>query len=252
MFVNSTGPMREHAHVHHRLGDAELDESPGEEHRRQARSPTVRAEPQPHESPSVRASSSETSAAREGAARRGRRPRDSVLTGDSGTKTCTSAAARADQDRAAMKIQRHESWSTSRPESTSAEAAAHAEHRGDQTDRRADLRRGELVADDREAEREAAPPTPCSARQAISAQMLPANDAPTQPTKNTERLISSTRSLPYWSPSLPSSGVETAEVSRKAVKSQPPRPSSCAGRAGRPAGPGSPSSAARRRRRRRT
>ena len=50
--------------------------------------------------------------------------------------------------------------------------------------------------------------------------MLPANDAPTQPTKNTERLISSTRSLPYWSPSLPSSGVETAEVSRKAVKSQ--------------------------------
>ncbi len=65
-----------------------------------------------------------------------------------------------------------------------------------------------------------APPTPCSARQAISDQMLPANDAPTQPTKNTERLISSTRSLPYWSPSFPSSGVETAEVSRKAVKSQ--------------------------------
>ncbi len=65
-----------------------------------------------------------------------------------------------------------------------------------------------------------APPTPCSARHAISVQMLPANDAPTQPTKNTERLISSTRSLPYWSPSLPSSGVQTAEVSRNAVKSQ--------------------------------
>ena len=68
-----------------------------------------------------------------------------------------------------------------------------------------------------------APPTPCSARAADQRPDVPANDAPTQPAKKTERLISSSRSLPYWSPSLPSSGVATAEVSRKRGE-EPGRP----------------------------
>ena len=49
--------------------------------------------------------------------------------------------------------------------------------------------------------------------------MFHAKIAATQPTKKTSRLTSRKRSLPYWSPSLPSTGVATAETSRNAVKS---------------------------------
>ena len=62
-----------------------------------------------------------------------------------------------------------------------------------------------------------APPAPCTARNAISDQMFHAKIAATQPTKNTARLITSSRSLPYWSPSLPSTGVATDATSRKTV-----------------------------------
>ena len=62
-----------------------------------------------------------------------------------------------------------------------------------------------------------APPAPASARNAISDQRFQAKAAPTQPAKKIDRLITSMRSLPNWSPSLPSTGVVTAAETRKAV-----------------------------------
>ncbi len=50
--------------------------------------------------------------------------------------------------------------------------------------------------------------------------MFQAKIAATQPTKKTSRLSSRKRSLPYWSPSFPSTGVATAETSRNDVRSQ--------------------------------
>ena len=69
-----------------------------------------------------------------------------------------------------------------------------------------------------------APPVPCTMRNPIRNQMFGARAAPTQPTKKMPRLIRSSRSLPYWSPSLPSSGVATDAVSRNPVRSQVTQP----------------------------
>ena len=83
-----------------------------------------------------------------------------------------------------------------------------------------------------------APPVPCTMRKPISTQMFGATAAPRQPTKKMPRAITSSRSFPYWSPSLPSSGVATEADSRKPVSSQVAQPvvvcssSRRAGRAG--------------------
>ena len=77
-----------------------------------------------------------------------------------------------------------------------------------------------LIVDDREASGKTAPPVPWTIRKAISDQIFHAAAAPMQPTRKTARLITSSRSLPCWSPSLPISGVSTAELSRKPVKIQ--------------------------------
>ena len=47
--------------------------------------------------------------------------------------------------------------------------------------------------------------------------MFHASAAPTQPASEHKSVIVSSRSLPYWSPSLPSTGVATDATSRKTV-----------------------------------
>jgi hypothetical protein len=83
-----------------------------------------------------------------------------------------------------------------------------------------------------------APPAPWITRHAISEPMFHAKIPPIEPSRKIPRLITSSRSLPYWSPSLPSSGVNTDALSRNAVSSQVAQPvvvsrsSRRAGRAG--------------------
>src|SRR6266540_1298152 len=69
-----------------------------------------------------------------------------------------------------------------------------------------------------------APPAPCTIRHAISTQMFGAKIAAAEPMKKTPRLIRSSRSLPYWSPSFPSSGVSTDAESRNPVSSHVAHP----------------------------
>jgi hypothetical protein len=49
--------------------------------------------------------------------------------------------------------------------------------------------------------------------------MFHAKMPPIDPSRKMPRLITSSRSLPYWSPSFPRSGVSTEALSRKAVSS---------------------------------
>ena len=65
-----------------------------------------------------------------------------------------------------------------------------------------------------------APLAPWIARATISTQMFQAQAAAIEPTRKTARLITSSRSLPYWSPSFPRSGVATEATSRKIVSTQ--------------------------------
>ena len=65
-----------------------------------------------------------------------------------------------------------------------------------------------------------APPTPWTTRNAISTPTLGAKMAPTEPSRNTPRLIIIRRFLPYWSPRRPMIGVLTAPLSRYAVTVQ--------------------------------
>ena len=65
-----------------------------------------------------------------------------------------------------------------------------------------------------------APPAPETTRKAISDQRLQANEAPRQPARKSPRLISSSRSLPNWSPRRPRIGVSTAPETRKPVRIQ--------------------------------
>ncbi len=64
-----------------------------------------------------------------------------------------------------------------------------------------------------------AAPQPWRIRHPIRAPMFHAKIAQTLPVRKIEREITSIRSLPYWSPSLPKSGVATEAESRKPVSS---------------------------------
>ncbi len=62
-----------------------------------------------------------------------------------------------------------------------------------------------------------APPAPAIARKAIRVPIPGASAAPIDPSRKSERLITSSRSFPCWSPSLPRMGVSTAALSRNTV-----------------------------------
>ena len=59
-----------------------------------------------------------------------------------------------------------------------------------------------------------APPTPCTARHAISEATFHAKMAPSDPTRKIARAMIIIRTLPCWSPSRPMIGVATEPVSR--------------------------------------
>jgi hypothetical protein len=65
-----------------------------------------------------------------------------------------------------------------------------------------------------------APPAPWMTRHTIREPMLQAKIPTIDPIRKMPSEITSSRSLPYWSPSLPSSGVSTDALSRNAVSSQ--------------------------------
>jgi hypothetical protein len=100
-------------------------------------------------------------------------------------------------------------------------AAADAEQRGDEADRSGNPPGRELVADDREGEREDAPPTPWIARPRSITESEEATAAISVPKASRTSTMISNRSLPYMSPRRPMIGVVTEALSRNAVSTQP-------------------------------
>ena len=143
--------------------------------------------------------------------------RDGVLIGDSGTNRITSRIASAIPIEPKMNSQRHDRLSTITPLSTIpnppptpntelTRPMATPTFSGGNSSRMIANESGNTAA-----------PTPARARNAISDQMFHASAQPMQPRRKTLRLITSSRSLPYWSPSLPRIGVATDATSRKTV-----------------------------------
>ena len=169
---------------------------------------------QPQGSPSVSADHQATSAP-ESSTRPGTSTREGDLIGDSGTKRWTRRPRRATGIDPKMKSQRHDRWSTISAGEDDPDAAADAEDRRDHPDPDLHLVGRKLVADDREAEREQRAAEPRTSTEADQRPDAPgAAAAPMQPTRKTTRLTTSSRSLPYWSPSRPSTGVVTAAETR--------------------------------------
>ncbi len=183
------------------------------------KSPSTAAEPQPRLGPSVRPSSNvirnpESSSAPAGSSREG------VFTGDSGTNRQTRTAEMPTKAAPTMNNQRHEALSTSTPESTRPSPPPTPRIAETMPTPAPTRWRGNSSLTIANESGNTAPPKPWIARKTINDQMFQAKIAATHPTKKTTRLISRKRPLPYWSPSLPSTGVATAETSRNAVKSQ--------------------------------
>ena len=178
--------------------------------------PSTRAEVQPQCSPSVNATMRARSAP-ESSSAPGTSTREGVRMGDSGTKRCTSSSERATGIEPSTKSSRHERWSTITPESTIPKPPPTpntAESRPIPVPTRSGGNSSRMIANE---SGNSAPPAPESARKAISDGRFHANAAPTQPARKRPRLTSSSRSFPYWSPSLPRTGVVTAAETRNAV-----------------------------------
>ena len=80
--------------------------------------------------------------------------------------------------------------------------------------------RRELVPDDREAEREDGAAGALDDAGGDERADVQREGRAEQPTQEDAEAMTSSRSLPYWSPSFPSSGVATDAKSRKPVSSQ--------------------------------
>src|SRR5947209_3691502 len=173
---------------------------------------------QPQSGPSVKASRNAISVAESSTAPHGS-SLDGVLTGDSGTKRHTPSVAIATTIAPTMNSQRHDPYSTSAPDSTRPSPPPTPSTAETSPTPEPTFSRGNSSNTIANESGKTAPPNPWIARNAISDQMFHAKIAATQPIRNTIRLISRNRSLPYWSPSLPRIGVATAETSRNAVSS---------------------------------
>ncbi len=146
--------------------------------------------------------------------------REGVLIGDSGTKRCTSGIARATGIAPKMNSQRQERWSTIRPEKTIPKPPPipnTAEISPIATPTFSGGNSSRMIAN---ASGKTAAPSPCTARKPISDQMFQAAAAPRQPTRKIESEIRSNRSLPNWSPSLPTIGVATEATRSRTVSTQ--------------------------------
>ncbi len=123
------------------------------------KSPRIRPEVQPQFSPSVRARRNATNPPERSAAP-GTSMRDGVLIGDSGTNRITSRIASAIPIEPKMNSQRHDRLSTITPLSTIPNPPPTPNTELTRPMRDADLLRWELVADDRERQREHRAPAP--------------------------------------------------------------------------------------------
>ena len=146
--------------------------------------------------------------------------REVERTGDSGMNRRTSTIATATPAAPTTKSQRQLALSTISPEMYEPEPSADPEHGREQPDPDLHPLGRELVADDAEAEREHGAAAPDTMRNRIRVQMSGAAAQPMQPTRNATSDRTSSRSLPYRSPSLPRIGVSTAADSRKPVMTQ--------------------------------
>src|SRR3954447_18569371 len=183
-----------------------------------ANRPRTRPEVHPHVGPSVSASSSATSVA-ESSTAPGTSTRDGVFTGDSGTKRQTPSAETPTKIAPTMNTQRHDPYSTSTPESTRPSPPPTPRIAETIPTPAPTFSRGNSSKTIANESGKTAPPNPWIARKTISDQMFHAKIAATHPTKKMSRLTSRNRSLPYWSPSFPSTGVAIADTSRNAVSS---------------------------------
>ena len=119
-----------------------------------------------------------------------------------------------------MKSQRHERLSTIRPESTIPKPPPTPNTALTRPIPTPTFSGGNSSRMIEKANGKTAAPSPDTARNAISDQMSQATAHPTHPARNSPRLIVSSRSFPYWSPSLPRIGVATEATSRNTVSTQ--------------------------------
>ena len=142
------------------------------------------------------------------------------MIGDSGTNRCTRTAATAIVIAPTMKSQRQETLSTISPDRTIPNPPPMPNTAETSPIATPSFSRGNSSRMIPKLRGKTAPPAPWIARATINAQMFQAQAAATEPTRKIARLITSRRSLPYWSPSLPRSGVATDATSRKTVSTQ--------------------------------
>ena len=220
MFVSSTG--RCASILMSTIG--ELERSSTSTQRSEARgratpSPSTRGEVQPQLSPSVSATISESKPP-ESSSAPGMSTREGERIGRLGDEAVHERERDRDRDRRRARRAAPREVVDDHAREDDPEAAADTEHGREQADPDLDLLGRELVADDREAEREERAAGAETTRNAISDQMLHATAAPRQPARKSPRLTSSIRSFPNWSPSLPRIGVVTAAETRKPVSTQ--------------------------------
>ena len=184
-----------------------------------ANSPSTPVDFQPHALPCETPSRSEASASDSSAA-----PSQSILaftrTGDSGTKRHVAHAATAVTASEDQKIHSIERWSTITPASTRPSPPPMpkvAEIRPIEVATRSGGNSSRMIP---KASGKIAPPAPWIPRPRISTPIDPPIAHTKEPRAKMPSAMSSTFSLPYMSPKRPSSGVETLDVSRKAVSSQ--------------------------------
>ena len=140
--------------------------------------------------------------------------------GDSGTYRCTSRIAAATGIAPAMNSQRHERYSTIRPEKTIPRPPPTPNTDESSPIPTLTFSGGNSSRMIPKLSGKTAPPVPDSARKPIREPMFHANAPPIVPMRKIVSATMRIRSFPYWSPSLPSSGVATEAVSRNAVSTQ--------------------------------
>ena len=145
---------------------------------------------------------------------------EGARTRDSGTKRQTITMAAATRIALTTNSQRQERWSTMTPlraMPTPPPMPSTADTVPMATARRSSGNSSRMIP---KLSGKDAPPTPWTTRKAISTPTLGAKMAPTEPSRNTPRVIIISRFLPYWSPRRPTIGVLTAPLSRYAVTVQ--------------------------------
>ena len=183
-----------------------------------ANSPRTRGDVQPQPLPCETPSSAVVSSSDSSAP-----PTQSIFartrTGDSGTNRHVDQVAAAVTTSENQKIQATERWSMNTPASTRPRPPPMpkvAEMRPIEEATRSRGNSSRMIPKD---SGKIAPPAPCTTRPRIRTPIDGATAQTSEPSPNTASEPSSSFSLPNMSPSRPSSGVQTQDVSRNAVSS---------------------------------